>query len=133
MRKGMESLLLANSFMALMSAPAIANNSMICAVQAITPQKPSEAPPLAECKANGTNPTLRVTPWTSGRCDVSNTQKNFCELEPVKVFDKIWIYTIVIEKIAGKNQQVCELTGSQFATTPAVDVKDCKAGSTVLH
>ena len=98
--------------------------------------EPLEGPPLAECRANGTNPTTRVTHWTSGRCE-----NNFCELVPlltgpggeVAPSDTIWVYTIVEEVIGGKRIPVCELTASQAAKFPDINVKDCKPGSAYLH
>ena len=136
MIKSMLSLFSTILLMTLISAPAGANNSMICAAQAIPPQKPLEGPPLAECRANGTNPTTRVTHWTSGRCE-----NNFCELVPlltgpggeVAPSDTIWVYTIVEEVIGGKRIPVCELTASQAAKFPDINVKDCKPGSAYLH
>jgi hypothetical protein len=141
MKKAMKSLFLTIPLVGLVSAPVGANNSMICAAQAIPPQKPAEGPSLSECKANGSNPTSKVTHWTSGRCEKSNTMENFCELVPlltgpggkVAPSDTIWIYTIVQEVIGGKKIPVCELTGSQAAGPPDIRVEDCKKGSTYLH
>jgi hypothetical protein len=142
MKKAMKSLVLVIPLVALMSAPAGANNSMVCAVQAIKPQKPLEGPPLSECQANGTNPTTRVTHWTSGSCEHSNTKENFCvridfligpKGKQVFPSDTIWIYTLVDEVVNGKKIKVCELTGSQAASKPDISVLDCDPRSTFLH
>jgi hypothetical protein len=97
MPKSISSISLVIPLAAVMSAPAEANNKMICVVQAAAPQAPQTDPVPIPATTPGTFfcPNLIVN-WTQGKCEKSNTPENFCVLVPLKgVFSQRFRYKAV--------------------------------------
>ena len=129
MKKAMKSLVLVIPLVALMSAPAGANNKKRCDPQK-APQPPGEAPPLPKGAAEFDRCETKTTMWKKEECEPSNNPKDFCATVNMARPASNWHFVV---RRDSDGALVCDPRGVQFETPTVVfyDVPFCVENATI--